>query len=512
MAVSLLVFVRLAVDVYWEGDNRHHDVAQLPIGIRPGNEHLMNRPLLNSTRFGNTEVQVISSRMKRFAAALGTRSDVQKRILLAQVDEGFLEMAFNLYELSLKPLRITNFLFIGSTPSTCSKLEVEQLPCYMYRQDSAGKVPSLYQSKDFLRKMNMRTDMVLDAIRLGYSVLHVDVDVVLFQNPFEVIPCSDDICDMMAMKDGNKDLNAGFIYLRPTPVTLEVYERMQILAREHPKLDDQDQISTAIRAMRGNNLTVKASHLDPGRFLSGQMYFERGNRTFARDSPPCVGCVMFHNNWIVSYRAKVYRFKELHFWLYDGPDGYYTNSSRKYLAYENPVTFPSTGESKIQEREALISALAIGSILGRTVVLPAFHCGADQSVLCGLNSYYKVRSFDNAFGHAYREHTFLSHPKVPANIKNGKYKPNIILSQRRVSGSLGGVGDDPLSTQFRPKNPEAGATSAEILAWFKDVEAPVLFFQSLYGAFGYFDDPRDQKKFDDLIKNGLIDSGYRQFG
>ena len=46
------------------------------------------------------------------------------------------------------------------------------------------------------------------------------------------------------------------------------------------------------------------------------------------------GAVVVHN-WIVGTEAKIYRFKEMLQWNFDGTDGYYTSVSRKYLVYEN---------------------------------------------------------------------------------------------------------------------------------------------------------------------------------
>ena len=44
-------------------------------------------------------------------------------------------------------------------------------------------VPSEWGTTSFLRKMNVRTDMILDALRAGYTVLHTDVDVVFLKDP-----------------------------------------------------------------------------------------------------------------------------------------------------------------------------------------------------------------------------------------------------------------------------------------------------------------------------------------
>lgn len=44
-------------------------------------------------------------------------------------------------------------------------------------------------------------------------------------------------------------------------------------------------------------------------------------------------CVMFHNNWIVSSDAKIYRLKELG--LFYSSSDYYTNESDQYITYKS---------------------------------------------------------------------------------------------------------------------------------------------------------------------------------
>ena len=56
----------------------------------------------------------------------------------------------------------------------------------MYVEDKASAHASVYHSKDFLRKMNIRTYMIMDALNLGYNVLHTDVDMTFLKNPLKV--------------------------------------------------------------------------------------------------------------------------------------------------------------------------------------------------------------------------------------------------------------------------------------------------------------------------------------
>jgi len=118
-----------------------------------------------------------------FVAMLTRRSSSDRFIVLAMVDTAFADMAINLYESSLRPNGIENFLFVGAGRRACEILRNSALPCHHYVDDRATDVASVYRSADFIRKMNIRTEMILDAISVGFTVLHTDLDVVFIHNP-----------------------------------------------------------------------------------------------------------------------------------------------------------------------------------------------------------------------------------------------------------------------------------------------------------------------------------------
>jgi len=120
---------------------------------------------------------------EEFVAMLTRHSTPDKFIVLALVDTAFADMAVNLYESSLRPNGIDNFLFVGAGRRACEVLRNASLPCYHYTEDRATDVASTYQSPDFIRKMNIRTEMILDALSVGFTVLHTDLDVVFIRNP-----------------------------------------------------------------------------------------------------------------------------------------------------------------------------------------------------------------------------------------------------------------------------------------------------------------------------------------
>ena len=71
-----------------------------------------------------------------------------------------------------------------------------------------------------------------------------------------------------------------------------------------------------------------------------------------------------------------------------------------------------------RELSALKTALAIGHLLNRVVILPRFHCGLAHTE-CPLNSLIHIKTFDSVFSGQYRENSFLRHPKVPDSVKQG---------------------------------------------------------------------------------------------
>lgn len=75
-------------------------------------------------------------------------------------------------------------------------------------------------------------------------------------------------------------------------------------------------------------------------FSPGWYFFEEMHFVYENDLP-CIfifsvvtigkECVMFHNNWIMSSEAKIYRLKELGY-FYSESD-YYSNTNNKYITY-----------------------------------------------------------------------------------------------------------------------------------------------------------------------------------
>eukprot|EP00923_Selenidium_pygospionis_P002838 GHVN01004354.1.p1 GENE.GHVN01004354.1~~GHVN01004354.1.p1 ORF type:complete len:204 (+),score=18.91 GHVN01004354.1:772-1383(+) len=187
--------------------------------------------------------------------------------------------------------------------------------------------------------------------------------------------------------------------------------------------------------------------------------------------------------------AKVYRFKELHQWFYDGVQQYYTSLDRKYIVYDNPVVDANAAP----QLEALKSAMAIGQILNRTVILPRFHCPSRD---CPLSCLVKISSFDKQFGEGYRESSFLSHPLVPKQIVESEAGPYLVLTnfvKHHLTDSMD-------LTQENSKTYTRGFTEEEVILNFKDIKHRVIRFVALYEAFSGFINEAHQTSFEESFR------------
>jgi len=126
-------------------------------------------------------------RSNDFVEALTARADKDRYIVLAMTDKAFLDMAINFYEASLRAHHISNFLFVGVGRNSCDKLSRLSIPCFYYADDPDAGKASFYGQRDFIRKMNIRTKMILDALRAKFTVIHSDIDVVFFGNPMQSV-------------------------------------------------------------------------------------------------------------------------------------------------------------------------------------------------------------------------------------------------------------------------------------------------------------------------------------
>ena len=206
--------------------------------------------------------------------------------------------------------------------------------------------------------------------------------------------------------------------------------------------------------------------------------------------------MIVHNNCAGGPRKKIYLFRESLLWRYDY-DGYYSDSSRKYLTYNNLIT--KHDNLKQLELAALQCALSIAFILKRVLILPVFHCYEKKSNIydeCSILQ-FNFTGFDAYF--QYREHSFLHNPLTSPHIKESISSPLVIASTTNLDG-LEQTGLQSSLKEARyvyPDDTKHGASLDEIRTWFGKSSESVLNFPSLYDTFiGFMND--DQQQFVDI--------------
>ena len=390
-------------------------------------------------------------------------------------------MAFNFYETSIVKFNIKNYLFIGSDHQACEKLNAKHINCYVYMTDSNANKSSFLNTKEFNRKMNIRTFFILDALILGFTILHTDVDVVFFSNPLEDL-YSSAYRNLVCLSDKGF-CNAGFIYLKPSEFTIEIYTRMKDspMKMETPEqfLMNNELRSAATKNNRSFTNFSQIQILDAMKYQNGWAYFQRAHR-FYHDSATCPQCIVVHNNWIISKEAKRYRFREVLLWSYD-ENGYYSNPTTKYLMYSNvhvPYNRRVTINSSNIELDTLKTALYLGYMLNRVVILPRFHVTNKEEERT-LNNWIQKACLDYHFYEKYRENAFLHHPKVPPAIKKDQTSTFWIKTEESMT-ILGFLPPNVTSLTLSSNK----KISAQIIQdWFGGQRSAVLNLHSLYGIY-----------------------------
>lgn len=423
-----------------------------------------------------------------FALILARHASHEKVIMLSVADVGYIDMAMNLYLSSYQKLNLTNYLIICTDVQSYSALAKNGLNVHLYSNQSASSdASSSYGMGKFYKQANTKLQVVYNALLLNYSVLLVDLDIVLLQNPFSYLSHE---CDLIISSDFWEG-NSGFYFVHPTTAGKTLLQdacRRTISSPE--KVPDQKAIDRTYESMQKKN-KIKVKMLDLDRFPNGQYFWEQQKRMFAGDGPSLDSIVMVHNNWVISKEAKIYRFRESLMWFYD-ENGYYSSEDRKYITYINPVDFGNTNNDKT-ELEALKFGLYLAKLLNRTLILPAFHCSEfggyteaseNPDKHCSLMTLWNMATFDKHFGEIYREHTFLSHGLVPESIKCALSDAYIVnttaLAEEKIASYMTSSAVTPY-TALQPRSPETGPTEVELLQWFTTVDKSILQFRFLYG-------------------------------
>ncbi|CAD5110858.1 DgyrCDS224 [Dimorphilus gyrociliatus] len=489
--------------------NPHNVVEEKEIAASPEiPSHFVFKSKLNQNSFEPFKPQFSS-----YAEALkyiAIEHNHRKTVIISTADAGYLDMTLNFFIGSIKRHGLTNFLMLCIQRESCDIFRNHGIPVYYYSTENAGGSASRYNSPEFRRKTHIKTRIVLDALKLNYTVVLSDVDIFYVKNPLEHWPCPD--CDLQVSSD-YVEANSGFYLVKANAAGKLLHEEM--LKRVRPNNSNQKTLNPAMKHLKTHG-KLRYHTLNNVKWPCGIVYWENEKRMWYTDkfTPEHV---LIHNNWIETSEAKIYRFKEHQMWYLD-KDKYYSNGEAKYMTYSNPFNFEK--KTRGIEGDALADAIGIAMALKRILILPKFHCDGckysackSPSRLCALNVRFHLQEFDREFKSMYREHVFLDHPFVPSNIKNSQSKELLIETDDLKHNNFSDIPYGK-NRRFKPKDTAKGATSDEIIAWFDSEEfrhISVLHFRMMYNAFKGFTDSQENNKYKEKIRRGLVKGGYRQY-
>jgi hypothetical protein len=128
----------------------------------------------------------------------------------------------------------------------------------------------------------------------------------------------------------------------------------------------------------------------------------------------------------------------------------------------------------------LQSALAIGRVLNRIVILPRFHCKRKHLfVECPLSSLVNITTFDRQFGASYRESSFLLNRKVPDSVRKS------------------------VASGFDVSNNNKVVMSSKLIKRFGGVKESILSLGPLYKVRISFGSPKEDKSFNASLVKGF---------
>ena len=116
--------------------------------------------------------------------------------------------------------------------------------------------------------------------------------------------CED--CDVHYQYD-EKELNSGFMYVRPTKPSIKLHEKA-LHRLNKGDVTQQKAIAAVLVPMEKLN-RIQTKRLTDEEFPNGLQYYEKGRRQFSGDHV-CEKCVLVHQNWVVGKETKQYRLKD----------------------------------------------------------------------------------------------------------------------------------------------------------------------------------------------------------
>ncbi|XP_060551281.1 uncharacterized protein LOC132712862 [Ruditapes philippinarum] len=159
----------------------------------------------------------------------------------------------------------------------------------------------VYGSKGFSELASGRPSYILKYLQKGENLLYADADSVWLRDPFPFFTGDFDM--WMQVDKTPSNMCTGLIAVKSNNKTMQLMKTWETSLQKHLEIDQ-----TAFNKIYKTS-TVHLKQLDTKRFPSGQLYFERFNKSLQEE------VVIVHNNFIIGHEPKLKRFVKHKLWF-----------------------------------------------------------------------------------------------------------------------------------------------------------------------------------------------------
>ncbi|CAB4309363.1 unnamed protein product [Prunus armeniaca] len=398
-------------------------------------------------------------------------------------------------------------------------------------------------------KMGREKVILIDSILpYGYELLMCDTDMVWLKDPLpylarypeaDVLTSSDQV--VPTVTDDRLDIwqqvgaayNIGIFHWRPTDAAKRLAKEWKDMLLADEKIWDQNGFNDLVRKQLGPPVdgeselvyafdgNLKLGVLPASIFCSGHTYFVQAMYQQLRLEPYAVHTTFQY----AGTEGKRHRLRE-GMVFYDPPE--YYDAPGGFLSFKPsiPKSLLLDGEHNVKSHFSLINyqikqirmALAIASLLNRTLVMPPLWCRLDrlwfphpgvlegsitrQPFICPLDHVFEVNVMlkelpEEIFGPQIniREYSFFDNPLMPKQVKESWLE--VQLCQEGTRDCVASNTTSPSGVLRFPKRSNE-ETFKTIFSSFKDVK--VIQFSSMQDAFPGFTDKAREEKFRNRVK------------
>lgn len=398
-------------------------------------------------------------------------------------------------------------------------------------------------------KMGREKVILIDAILpFGYELLMCDTDMVWLKNPLpylarypeaDVLTSTDQVVPTVA--DDRLDIwqqvgaayNIGIFHWRPTESAKKLAKEWKDMLLADDKIWDQNGFNDLVHKQLGPSVdddsglvyaydgNLKLGLLPASIFCSGHTYFVQAMYQQFRLEPYAVHTTFQY----AGTEGKRHRLREAMV-FYDPPE--YYDSPGGFLTFKPsiPKKLLLDGEHTIESHFSLVNyqikqirtALAIASLLNRTLVMPPLWCRLDrlwfphpgvligsmtrQPFICPMDHVFEVNVMLKEMpaeefgpGIGLREYSFFDNPLMPTQVKD-----SLLDVQLCQEGSQDCHASNSTKTSGVLKFPKHSneETFRTVFSSFKDFK--VIQFSSMQDAFPGFTDQKREEKFKNRVK------------